>query len=44
MHIRICCATILVIFAHEKDFVMHITYYTQSTVCQGGSSNKFHGT
>ena len=21
----------------------HITYYTQSTVCQGGSSNKFHG-
>ena len=46
MHIRICCATILVIFAHKKDFVMHrhITYYTQSTVCQGGYSNKFHGT
>ena len=20
----------------------HITYYTQSTVCQGGFSNKFH--
>ena len=27
----------------KKDFVMyrHITYYTQSTVCQGGFSNKF---
>ena len=43
MHFRICCATILVIFAPKKDFVMHrhITYYTQSTVCQGGFSNKF---
>ena len=27
----------------KKDFVMHrhITYYTQSTVCQGGFSNNF---
>ena len=43
MHFRICCATILVIFCPLKDFVMHrhITYYTQSTVCQGGFSNKF---
>ena len=31
-------------FLHpKKDFVMprNITYYTQSTVCQGGFSNKF---
>ena len=43
MHFRICCATILVIFCPLNDFVMHrhITYYTQSTVCQGGFSNKF---
>ena len=43
MHFRICCATILVNFCPLKDFVMHrhITYYTQSTVCQGGFSNKF---
>ena len=43
MHFRIGCATILVIFCPLKDFVMHrhITYYTQSTVCQGGFSNKF---
>ena len=43
MHFRICCATILVIFCPLKDFVMHrhITYYTQSTVCQGRFSNKF---
>ena len=42
MHFRICCATILVNFCPLKDFVMHrhITYYTQSTVCQGGFSNK----
>ena len=43
MHFRICCATNLIIFCTLKDFVMHrhITYYTQSTVCQGGFSNKF---
>ena len=43
MHFRICCATILVIFCPLKDLVMHrhITYYTQSTVCQGRFSNKF---
>ena len=43
MHFRICCATILVIFCPLNDFVKHrhITYYTQSTVCQGGFSNKF---
>ena len=43
MHFRICCATTLVIFCPQKDFVMHrhITYYTQSTVCQGEFSNKF---
>ena len=43
MHFWICCATTLVIFCPLKDFVMHrhITYYTQSTVCQGGFSNKF---
>ena len=46
MHFRICCATILVIFCPLKRFckiVMHrhITYYTQSTVCQGGFSNTF---
>ena len=43
MHFRICCARILVIFCPLKDFIMHrhITYYTQSTVCQGGFSVKF---
>ena len=43
MHFRICCATILVMFCPLKKFVMHrhITYYTQSTVCQGEFSNKF---
>ena len=43
MHFRICCATILVIFCPLKRFCMHrhLTYYTQSTVCQGGFSNRF---
>ena len=44
MHFRICCARILVIFCPLKRFCdayRHITYYTQSTVCQGGFSNQF---
>ena len=44
MHFRICCATILVIFCPLKRFCnayRHITYYTQSIVCQRGFSNKF---